>query len=75
MPRIKLLTQNDRKNRALLGAIALGMTQEGKSNEDMIAGLGMSAATWARRKKDPGTFTVAEIRKIRALLPGAEIAI
>lgn len=75
MPKIRPLTENDRKNRAILAAIAMGMTAHGKSNGDMITALGMSAATWARRKHDPSTFTVGEIRKIRAMLPGVEIAI
>lgn len=75
MPRIKPLTANERKDRAIMGAIALGMTTEGKNNEQMAAALGMSATTWCRRKKEPGTFTVAELRKIKAMLPGVEISI
>lgn len=73
MPKVKPLTARERKSRALMGAIAMGMIAEGKSNSDMAAALGMSASTWCRRRKDPGTMTLAELWRIQSLLPGTEI--
>lgn len=75
MPRVKPLTETERKNRALLGMIAMGMANEGKTNEEMAKSMGMSYGTWMRRKRTPEEFTVRELRKMKAILPGIEIAI
>lgn len=75
MPKIRPLTETDRKNIVLVAEIARGMAYYKKKNEEMAEALGMSNTTWARRKKYPGTFTLEELRKIKNMLPGTEIAI
>ena len=75
MPRIKPLTQEDEKNRKLAAAIAGAMAYEGKGNKQMAETMGMTYPTWMSRMKNPGKFTVEELRKIRRILPGLEIAL
>mgnify|MGYP003292623920 CR=1 FL=1 len=75
MPKIRPLTEADRKNQALLGEIAMGMSFARKNNKDMAAALGIKAQTWCRKKKNPGTFTLSELRKIQAILPAAKLVI
>ena len=75
MPKIRPLTEADRKNQALLAEIALGMSFARKSNQDVAAALGITAQSWCRKKRDPGTFTLSELRKIQSMLPAAKLAI
>ena len=75
MPRIKPLTQEDEKNRKLAASILGQMGYEGKNHKQMAEAIGMKYPTWLNRMKNPGKFTVEELRKMRRILPGLEIAL
>ena len=75
MPRIKPLTQAEEKNRKLMSSILGQMGYEGKNHKQMAEAIGMEYHTWLNRKKNPGKFTVEEIRRIKRVLPGLELGI
>lgn len=74
MPRVKALTEADRLNRKVQGAIEAGMTENGIRNLDELGErMGMSHGTIYNRMKRPETWTVGEIRKLKRIMPGIEI--
>lgn len=75
MPRLRALTGTEGKNRAFMAALAAQMTYENKSTQDVAYGIGMTYATFNRRTKDPETFTVGELRRLKAYFPRLEIII
>ena len=73
MPRVKPLTENDRKNRTLRGELMGNMRQERMTFQQLADLLGISDSTLHRRMENPDGFTLKEIRKIRALFPEIRI--
>lgn len=75
MPRIKPLTETELKNRKIMAELAAQMAFEKKKAADVARYLGMSQTTFSRRKNDPGTFTVRELRDLKKIFPGMVIEI
>ena len=75
MPKVKPLIRKNARDLAIKGAIASAMTVCEKSNEQMARAMGMGYVTWLRRMKDPGTFSLDEIGKMKQILPGLQIPI
>lgn len=75
MPRIKPLTETELKNRKIMAELAAQMAFEKKKAVDVARYLGMSPTTFSRRKNDPGTFTVRELRDLKKIFPGMVIEI
>lgn len=75
MPRIKPLTETELKNRKIMAELAAQMAFEKKKAVDVARYLGMSQTTFSRRKNDPGTFTVRELRDLKKIFPRMVIEI
>lgn len=60
------------KRAVIRGKIAEYMSTYGKSAEDMARKMKMSPATWYRRVRNPGQFSVAELELLE-LITGLEI--
>lgn len=70
MPRVKALTENDRKDAVVRGQLAKYQAELNKDNASVAAYLGITARTYSTRKKNPSTFTLEETRRLRRLFPG-----
>jgi hypothetical protein len=75
MPRIKYLTEMEAKDRKIAAAIQGAMVFNKKDNGQMAEAMGMTYPTWLRRVKEPGKFTIEEIRRMKRVLPGLELGI
>lgn len=73
MPRIKPLTESERKDAAVRGELAKFQAELKKDNESVAAYLGITPRTYTSRKKNPSTFTLHETRLLRRLFPGIQI--
>ena len=73
MPRIKPLTIEERKNAAIRGEIAKHMAETGTSIPHIAEMLKISNATLYRKLRNPGSFTLKEVRCLRNLFPGINI--
>lgn len=67
MPRA-YLTQEDRFDLRFLAMIAAYKSEYHLDNEALAAVMGLSQQTLYRRLKDPGSFTLSEMRKMRQKL-------
>lgn len=74
MPKIKPLTEREAKNRKIQAELAGQMKFYQKNAEDVAEYLGVSRGTFYRRKSDPETFTLREMRALKTLFPGIEFS-
>lgn len=67
--------KSDRQAVFLVGLIDSYQKLYGVGDQQMAKALGMGVATWYRRKKEPGSFTLGEVAAIcrRLQIPKAEM--
>lgn len=67
--------KSDRQAVFLVGLIDSYQKLYGVGDQQMAKALGMGVATWYRRKKEPGNFTLGEVAAIcrRLQIPKAEM--
>ncbi|MBR0320285.1 MAG: hypothetical protein IIX10_04445 [Clostridia bacterium] len=70
MPRIKPLTENERKDNAVRGQLAKYQAELRKDNQTVAAYLGITPRTYTNRKNNPSSFTLEEQRRLKRLFPG-----
>lgn len=73
MPRVKKLTEMERDNAKVRGALVGKMAEYGYSRKRMADTLGMSINTFRTRVQNPDTLTLGEIRRLKRMMPGLEI--
>lgn len=73
MPRVKPLTEHERKNRNLRGRIVGEMRNENLTYKQVAEILGVSVHTVYRRIERPETLTLQEVWKLEQAMPGLEI--
>ena len=69
MPRVKPLTEQERKNRSLREQLVGGMKNENLTYKSVAKALGISVQTFYRRIEKPETLTMKEIWGLQKLLP------
>lgn len=69
MPRVKPLTEQERKNRNLREQLVGGMKNENLTYKSVAEALGISVQTFYRRIENPETLTMKEIWGLQKLLP------
>lgn len=69
MPRVKPLTEQERKNRNLREQIVGGMKNENLTCKNVAEALGVSVHTIYRRIEKPETLTMREIWALQKFLP------
>ncbi len=67
MPKLKR-SETERQNLALVAKVHYKMELYGYHPRDIAPILGISRATWYVRIKNPGKFTLAELRSISKVL-------
>ena len=73
MPKVKPLTENERKDREIIEQIEGKMKLHRITHKAMAAALGISLPTLYRRLDKPDTLTIGEVRIMAKLLPGLAI--
>lgn len=73
MPKVKPLTENERKNRAIVEQVEGKMKLHRITHKAMAAALGISIPTLYRRLDEPDTLTIREVRIMMKLLPGLSV--
>ena len=73
MPRVKPLTEQERKNRDVRGRIVGEMRNENLTYKQVAEVLGVSVHTVYRRIEKPETLTLREVWKLEQAMPGLEI--
>lgn len=73
MPKVKPLTEDGRKNQMTKVQLIGRMRSEKVSSAKLAAMLEMSLPTFYRRRDNPETWTLREIRIIQQTFPGIEI--
>ena len=73
MPKVKPITENERKNLAIIEQIAGKMKANRVTHKALASALGVSMPTLYRRLEKPDTLTVKEVRIITKILPGVTI--
>ena len=69
MPRVKPLTEQERKNRNLREQLVGGMKNENLTYKSVAESLGISVQTFYRRIENPETLTMKEIWGLQKLIP------
>ena len=69
MPRVKPLTEQERKNRNLREQLVGGMKNENLTYKSVAESLGISVQTFYRRIENPETLTMKEFWGLQKLLP------
>lgn len=69
MPKVKPLTENERRDAAIKKQIYGEMKVARMDSEDVANAIGIAKNTLYRRMKSPETLTLREIRAIRKLFP------
>lgn len=69
MPRVKPLTEQERKNRNLREQLIGGMKNEKLTYKRVAEALGISVNTMYRRVENPETLTLREIRGLNQIFP------
>lgn len=64
MPKSKALSAQDRQNREFLAALAAGQARRGECDLDTAKLLPNCKSTYYQRKREPGRFTVRDLRII-----------
>ena len=73
MPKVKPLTENERKDKAIIEQIAGKMKANRITRKAMADALGISVLTLYRRLENPDTLTLREIRIMEKVLPGLAV--
>ena len=73
MPRIRPLTETERKNQSVTIQLVGRMKVEKVPGEKMAALMGVSLRTFYRKRDNPECLTLKDIRTIRQIFPGIEI--
>lgn len=73
MPKVKPLTENERKDRAIIEQVEGKMKANRITHKAMAAALGISLPTLYRRIAKPDDLTIREVRIITKMLPGIAI--
>ena len=73
MPKVKPLTENERKNLAIIEQVEGKMKANRITHKEMAAALGISLPTLYRRIAKPDDLTIREVRIITKMLPGIAI--
>ena len=73
MPKVKPLTENERRDKAIIEQIAGKMKANRITHKAMADALGISVLTLYRRLENPDTLTLREIRIMERVLPGLAI--
>lgn len=73
MPKVKPLTENERKNRAIVEQVEGKMKLNKITHKAMAAALGISIPTLYRRLDEPDSLTIREVRIMTKLLPGLSV--
>lgn len=69
MPRIRPLTENERKNRAFQEHLHGAMKAQGITYEQLARILGISVNTMYRKRNNPETLTLREMRILGDTFP------
>lgn len=69
MPKVKPLTENDRRDKAFTAQLTGMMKVDGITAIDMAARLGVSLNTFYRHRDNPERMTLKEIRIIQQTFP------
>ena len=64
MPRSKALSAQERQNQEFLAALAAGQARRGECDLDTAKLLPNCTSTYYQRKREPGRFTVHDLRII-----------
>ena len=73
MPKVKPLTETERKNLAIIEQVEGKMKAYRITHREMAAALGISVPTLYRRIAKPDDLTIREVRIITKMLPGIAI--
>ena len=73
MPKVKPLTENERKDREIVEQVEGKMKACRITHKAMADALGISVQTLYRRISNPDTLTIREVRIMAKLLPGLAI--
>ena len=73
MPKVKPLTENERKDKAIIEQVEGKMKANRITHKEMAAALGVSVPTLYRRIAKPDDLTIREVRIITKMLPGIAI--
>ena len=73
MPRVKPLTESERKGKAFLQQLYGAMKAHGTTQDRLAKALGISGRTLSRRMNNPDTFTLGEIYTLQKIFPSIEI--
>ena len=73
MPKVKPLTENERKDREIIEQVEGKMKACRITHKAMAAALGISIPTLYRRLDEPDTLTIREVRIMQKVLPGLAI--
>ena len=69
MPKVRPLTENERKNKQFSEQLAGKMRTSKITCQDLAKCLGISVVTLYRRRDNPETMTLGEIRKLKTVFP------
>ena len=69
MPRVRPLTETQRKNESLTRQIWGCMKVKGMSGESVAECLSVGKNTFYRRMKNPSAFTLGELRILKKIFP------
>lgn len=75
MPRVKPLTEAERRARLIQSSLAASMKFERKTAKEVADAIGLTLATFNRRKRQPEKFTLEELWRLKKYLPGFEVTI
>ena len=73
MPKVKPLTESERRDAALTEQLWGKMKNAKLSGEEVAKMLGIGKNTFYRRIKHPEDFTLGEIRTLQKIFPGIQI--
>lgn len=73
MPKVRPLTENERRDKAIKAQLVGLMKVEGIKAPDMAARLGISLNTFYRHRDKPSKMTLREVRIIQQTFPEIEI--
>lgn len=73
LPKVKPLTEKEKKDSAFIKELAGEMKVSGVTCEQLAVSLGISLNTLYRKRKNPETFELRELRILKDMFPGMNI--
>jgi len=73
MPKLRPITEAERRNQAFQGQLHARMKAEHMSHERLAKMMGISLMTLYRKRDEPERLTLKEIRMLQEIFPGIEI--